>query len=422
MNSNFSSITRSLYHRNFRIFFIGQLVSLIGTWITSIASSWLVYRLTGSSLLLGSFTAAGLLPTIVVTPFAGVKLDRWDRRKVLMATQAASMVQSLVLAFLTLTGWITIPELFALTVVQGIINGFDMPARQAFLSEIVESREQLANAIALNSSMFNGARLIGPAIGGVIISLSNEGVCFLIDGLTYLAVLVSLFRIRIRESTEVPKGGGILSELLNGLSYARGFAPIGSLLLMVAATSFGMAPYISLLPAFARECLNGGADLLGLLMACSGLGALSGSLYLASRRSILGLGKVIVFSGIFLAVGLSALAMSTNLYQAAPSLFIVGTAMILLLSSCNTILQTLVAPEMRGRIMSLYTSGFTGMVPLGSLAAGFLATHIGVRAVIGLGGSFILGAALLLKARLPLLQEQARPVLIERGIIFESQS
>lgn len=416
MPGSFSAITRSLHHRNFRIFFIGQLVSLIGNWITSIASSWLIYRLTGSSLLLGSLTAAGLFPTILVSPLAGVKIDRWDRRTVLLYTQAGSMLQSLILGALTLSGAISVPTLFALTIIQGFINGFDMPARQAFISEIVDSRDDLSNAIALNSSMFNGARLIGPAIGGFIISYSNEGFCFLLDGLSYLAVLASL--MQIKTSSPPPKTSKqlVFKELAAGLRYAREFTPIGSLLVMVAATSFGLAPYFSLLPAFARECLNGGPDLLGVMMAVAGLGAVSGSLYLASRKSIVGLGNLIVRSGIILFVSLSALALSWDGPTAGLCLFVVGGSMILVYSSSNTILQTLVNPDMRGRIMSLYTSAFTGMLPIGSVVAGYCEGIIGLRGVMFAGGAVILLASCILQTKLPRLRQQARPIMVERGL------
>ena len=416
MPGSFSAITRSHHHRNFRIFFIGQLVSLIGNWITSIASSWLIYRLTGSSLLLGSLTAAGLFPTILVSPLAGVKIDRWDRRTVLLYTQAGSMLQSLILGALTLSGAISVPTLFALTIIQGFINGFDMPARQAFISEIVDSRDDLSNAIALNSSMFNGARLIGPAIGGFIISYSNEGFCFLLDGLSYLAVLASL--MQIKTSSPPPKTSKqlVFKELAAGLRYAREFTPIGSLLVMVAATSFGLAPYFSLLPAFARECLNGGPDLLGVMMAVAGLGAVSGSLYLASRKSIVGLGNLIVRSGIILFVSLSALALSWDGPTAGLCLFVVGGSMILVYSSSNTILQTLVNPDMRGRIMSLYTSAFTGMLPIGSVVAGYCEGIIGLRGVMFAGGAVILLASCILQTKLPRLRQQARPIMVERGL------
>lgn len=416
MPGSFSAITRSLHHRNFRIFFIGQLVSLIGNWITSIASSWLIYRLTGSSLLLGSLTAAGLFPTILVSPLAGVKIDRWDRRTVLLYTQAGSMLQSLILGALTLSGAISVPTLFALTIIQGFINGFDMPARQAFISEIVDSRDDLSNAIALNSSMFNGARLIGPAIGGFIISYSNEGFCFLLDGLSYLAVLASL--MQIKTSSPPPKTSKqlVFKELAAGLRYAREFTPIGSLLVMVAATSLGLAPYFSLLPAFARECLNGGPDLLGVMMAVAGLGAVSGSLYLASRKSIVGLGNLIVRSGIILFVSLSALALSWDGPTAGLCLFVVGGSMILVYSSSNTILQTLVNPDMRGRIMSLYTSAFTGMLPIGSVVAGYCEGIIGLRGVMFAGGAVILLASCILQTKLPRLRQQARPIMVERGL------
>ena len=285
---------RALGHRNYQLFFSGQSISLIGTWMTRIATSWLVYRLTGSALLLGVVGFAGQIPSFLLAPFAGVLVDRWNRHRLLIATQVLALLQSLALAILTLTGVVQIWHVIALSVVQGLINAFDMPARQAFVVEMVAKREDLPNAIALNSSMVNAARLLGPSIGGVIIAAVGEGWCFMLDAISYLAVIASLLAMKITPRlTKEIKEAKMLRQMQEGWKYASGFAPIRKVLLLLALVSLVGMPYTVLMPVFANEILHGGPNTLGLLMAASGVGALAGALLLAARKSVLGLGKFI---------------------------------------------------------------------------------------------------------------------------------
>src|ERR1700722_16917611 len=265
---------RALRHPNFRLFFCGQSISLVGTWITRLATAWLVYRLTGASLLLGVISFAGQIPTFLVAPLAGVWVDRWDRRRVLLVTQVLAAVQSLLLAGLTLSGRITIAEIVWLSVFQGLINAFDMPARQSFLVQMVNGRADLSNAIALNSTMVNGARLLGPALAGITIAAVGEGYCFLIDGLSYFAVLASLLAMKI-ESGAVPKSAaGMLAQLREGWTYVSTFAPIRSVMVLFAVVSFMGVPYTVLMPVFATDVLHGGPHTLGFLMGASGVGSI----------------------------------------------------------------------------------------------------------------------------------------------------
>lgn len=411
------SITRSFAHRNYRLFFVGQIVSLIGTWITSIATSWLVYRLTGSTVLLAAVNAAGLLPSLVLTPYAGVQVDRWNRRKVLLCTQTLSMLQSFALAALTLPGSITTQHLFVLVALQGVVNAFDLPARQAFVSELVDSAEDLSNAIALNSAMFNAARLIGPAIGGAIIAATGEGLCFLIDGVSYLAVIAGLFLMRLHERAESRAERSALHELRAGFAYVFASEPLMVLIGMVGMASFCIGPYVSLLPAYVHESFGAGPATLGQLMGCSGFGALVGALYLASRESVLGLGRVISRAGIVLSAALFCVACAPSVWVAALGLGCSGASMILLTASCNTMIQTIVEPSKRGRVMSMFGTAFTGMMPLAGLLAGFIATFSNVRVAIGLSGVVMGVVMLFFVRRLPSLREKLRPIYRERGIL-----
>ena len=351
---------RALRYRNYRLFFGGQLVSLIGSWITLTATSWLVYRLTGSALLLGVVGFAGQFPGFVTGAFAGAYVDRWDRHTLLLWTQAISMAQSFVLAALTLTGHITVPWIIALNAVQGVVNAFDMPARQAFVVNMITDKEDLANAIALNSSMFNAARLIGPSIAGVIIAAFSEGACFLIDGFSYLAVLVALLAMReISQPSRTPRAS-VLSQFKDGLRYVYGFRPIRSLMTLVAVVSLLGIPYSILMPVFANDVLGGGPHTLGFLMTATGGGALMGALWLATRKSVLGLGRVILYATVLFGAGLVAFSFSRVLWLSVLCLVVAGIGMMVQFASSNTVIQTIVDDEKRGRVMSLYTMCFLG--------------------------------------------------------------
>jgi MFS family permease len=414
-------LTRALRHRNYRLFFSGQTVSLVGTWITRIATSWLVYRLTHSVFLLGVVGFFGQIPTLLLAPFTGVLIDRWNRHRILVVTQVLAMLQSVALAVLTLAGIITVTEILALQVVQGIINAFDTPARQTFVVEMVTDRADLPNAIALNSSMVNASRIIGPSVGGIMIAAVGEGWCFAFDAVSYLAVIASLLAMRLEKFSPPAANTRMLDELRTGFRYVTRFPPVrDSLLLLALVATMGM-PYNVLMPAIAAGVLHGGPHTLGYLMTAVGVGALGGAFYLASRRSVLGLGRVMVTATGTFGVGLIAFSFSRVLWLSLLLLPFVGAGMMVVMASTNTILQTIVEDDMRGRVMSFYTMAFLGTAPLGSLFAGFAADHIGPTRTVTLGGVACALAAVAFAARLPRLRVHVRPIYIERGILAAAE-
>ena len=416
------AIARALRHRNYRLFFGGQSVSLVGTWITRVATSWLVYRLTGSALVLGIVGFCGQIPTLLLAPIAGVLVDRWDRHRILVVTQALSLLQSLALGALTLAGVITVPQVLALQAVQGIINAFDTPARQAFVVRMVDDRADLPNAIALNSSMVNGSRVIGPSIGGVVIAAVGEGWCFMLDAVSYLAVLASLLAMRVPRDAAPPSEARVLDELRVGYRYVAGFTPVRSALLLLALVSTMGQPYTVLMPAIASRTLGGGPHTLGWLMAASGLGALGGALYLASRRSVLGLGRAMAVATATFGAGLVAFGLSRSLALSLAVLPVVGAGFMIEMASTNTILQTIVEERLRGRVMSFYTMAFLGTAPLGSLLAGLAADRIGPAPTVVLGGVACVAAAGWFALRLPRLRALVRPIYVERGILAAAEA
>jgi MFS family permease len=418
MNAAF--MLRALRHRNYRLFFSGQSVSLIGTWMTRIATSWLVYRLTGSPLLLGLVGFAGQIPSFLLAPVAGVLVDRWNRHRLLVWTQVLAMLQSALLAVLALTGVIEIWHVVVLSLFQGVINAFDMPARQAFVVEMVEQREDLGNAIALNSSMVNAARLLGPSIGGVIIAAVGEGWCFALDAVSYLAVIASLLVMRITARRPAARRQTrVLHELREGWSYVAGSAPIRSLLLLLALSSLAGMPYSVLMPAFASTILHGGPHTLGFLMAASGLGALGGALFLANRETVLGLGKIVPLAAGLFGAGLVGLSFTGSFPVAFVLLLLTGLGFMVQMAASNTLLQTLVEDDKRGRVMSFYTMAFMGTAPFGSLLAGWLADRIGVPETLLAGGIGCCAGALWFAAILPGLREKVRPIYVRLGILPE---
>lgn len=410
---------RALGYRNYRLFFGGQSISLIGTWMTRIATSWLVYRLTGSAFLLGIVGFAGQIPTFILGPLAGVWVDRWNRHTTLVVTQVLSMLQSFALAGLALAGIITIDQIIWLSLAQGIINAFDMPARQAFVIQMVENREDLGNAIALNSSMVNAARLIGPSVAGLIIAAVGEGYCFLIDGISYIAVIVSLLAMSITEPQLPPKRKAVWHELKEGWNYAMGSVPIRSILFLLALVSLVGMPYTVLMPIFAGGVLHGGAHTLGFLMGASGVGALFGAMSLAARRTVLGLGRVVPFAAAAFGAGLIGFSLSRYLWLSLLLMLITGGAMMEQMAASNTILQTIVDDDKRGRVMSFYSMAFMGMAPFGSLLAGALANRIGAPATLLLGGALCIAGAAWFATRLPQIRKLVRPIYQQLGIIPE---
>ena len=410
---------RALRSRNYRLFFTGQTMSLIGTWMTQIATSWLVYRITGSALLLGIVGFASRIPAFLLGPFAGVWVDRWNRHRTLVVTQILSMLQSFALAGLALAGIITIREVIWLGLAQGLINAFDMPARQSFVIQMVEDRNDLGNAIALNSSMVNTARLLGPSIAGVVIAAVGEGYCFLIDGFSYLAVIASLLAMRISAVRQTTAPKPIVHELKEGWSYVTHFVPIRSILLLLALVSLVGMQYTVLMPIFAAQVLQGGPHTLGFLMGASGMGAVIGAMLLASRKSVLGLGRILPIAAAGFGVGLIALGLSRVLLLSLVLMLFVGGAMMTQMATSNTILQTIVQDEKRGRVMSFYSMAFLGMAPFGSLLAGALANRVGAPRTVMISGCICVAGAGWFASQLGAIREFVHPIYRKLGIIPE---
>jgi len=415
--AGFSHAWRALKHRNFRLFFGGQTISLVGTWMTRVATGWLVYRLTGSALLLGTVSFAGQIPTFLLAPFAGVWVDRLDRRQVLVWTQSLSMVQSLTLGVLTLSNHITIPLLLGLSVLQGCINAFDMPGRQSFMVTMVEDKRDLQNAIAINSSMVNVARLIGPSLAGMLIAVSSEGWCFLIDGISYIAVIVSLLLMRLHDPVVKRKATSMLVELTAGWTYVTEFIPIRTILLLFAVVSLMGMPFVVLMPVFAKTVLRGGPHTLGFLMGSMGLGALLSALSLAARKNVRGLVRMIPIAAAVFGAGLIGLGLSRGFWLSMMMVFIAGMGMMQGMAASNTVIQTIVTDDKRGRVMSYYTMAFMGMAPFGSLLAGSMAHAVGAPMTVTVSGVVVLAGAAWFATRLPLLRRQIRPIYQEMGII-----
>lgn len=411
---------RALSHRNYRLFFSGQSISLIGTWMTRLATSWLVYRLTNSAFLLGFIGFAGQVPTFLLAPFAGVWVDRLNRHQVLIVTQVLSMIQSFWLAALALSHHITFWDIFWLSIFQGMINAFDMPARQAFVTQMVETREDLPNAIALNSSMVNASRLIGPSLAGIVIAAVGEGWCFFIDGVSYIAVIVSLLIMHITVQQIARKRESVLIELQEGWRYVAHFQPVRAILLLLALVSlFGM-PYTVLMPIFARDILHGGPYTLGFLTGATGIGALVSAAYLAARKSVLGLGRVIPIVTAIFGVSLICFGLSHWLALSIFVLLFAGFGMMQQMAASNTILQTIVEEDKRGRVMAFYSMAFVGMSPFGSLVAGELAAKIGAPLTVMISGAVCIAGALAFVTQLASIRRLIRPIYIRLGILPEA--
>ncbi len=414
-----SALLRALRHRNYRLFFTGQSVSLVGTWITRVATSWLVWRLTHSAAMLGIVGFVGQVPTFLMAPFAGVWVDRLDRYRVLVSTQVLAMVQSLALATLALTGVIQVWHVLVLQAFQGVINSFDTPARQSFLIDMIEDPADLSNAIALNSSMVNGARMIGPSIAGLLIAWVGEGWCFLADGVSYMAVIASLLAMHVTRRHRPTGAKRVLQELRDGFGYAYGFAPIRAILLLLALVSLAGMPYTVLLPVIATGTLHGGAHTLGFLMGASGIGALTGALYLASRTTVLGLGRLIPLASGTFGASLILFGLSPWLPLSLALMVVTGLGFMIQMASSNTVIQTLVREDMRGRVMAFYAMSFMGMAPFGSLVAGAVAARIGAPHTVIAGGAVCMLGAAVFGRKLPALREIVRPIYRERGILPE---
>ena len=415
------SLLRALRSRNYRLFVAGQGISLIGTWMQQVAMSWLVYRLTGSAMLLGIVGFTSQIPSFLLAPVAGVLADRWEKRRLLLATQSLALTQAGLLAIIVLSGVVQVWHIILLSLFLGIVNAFDIPIRQSFVVQMVDSREDLSNAIALNSSMVNGARLIGPTIAGLLVASVGEGVCFAINSASYLAVIAALAAMRVTPLPPRLQRHNVLHELREGVRYAFDSKPIRSILLLLALVSLMGMPYSVLIPVFASKVLHGNSHTYGFLMTAAGSGALAGAFYLASRRSVLGLGMVIVRATILFGIGICVFAISTNFALSMVSLVVAGFGAMNLVASSNTIIQTIVDEDKRGRVMSFFTMAFIGMTPFGSLLAGTLAGSIGAKQTVLSGGLCCLAGGLIFFRQLPLLRKIIRPIYIDREIIREKK-
>lgn len=414
-------VFRALRYRNFKVFFIGQGISLIGTWMQYVAMSWLVYRMTNSALMLGVVGFASQIPAFILSPFTGVLADRHNRHKILLFTQALAMLQAFILAFLTLTGNIAVWHIVVMGIFLGCVNALDIPARHSFILEMVEGKENLGNAIALNSMMFNMARLIGPSIAGVLIAIAGEGVCFLINAISYIAVIASLLAMKMpaRDNEKKEADYSMFEDLREGFNYAFGFVPIKAILFLLGIISLMGMSYAVLMPVFAKDILHGGPHTLGFLMGAVGIGSLAGTIYLASKKNIITLGRMLpAAAGIF---GLSIIifSFSHNLVFSLTLLFFSGFGIMVQMAASNTILQTIVDDDKRGRIMSFYTMAFMGMAPFGSLFSGMLASRIGVSNTLIISGSCCILAAVIFSFNLPSLRKIVRPIYVKIGIVSE---
>ncbi len=416
MANSFSHAWRALRHRNFQLFFAGQSISVIGTWMTRIATSWLVYHLTQSALLLGVVGFAGQIVSFLLGPFAGVWVDRLERRKLLLWTQVAATAHALLLAALTLTHAVTLWQIIVLTAIQGLINAFDTPARQVFLWQLIDEPEDLGNAIALNSSMINVARLVGPAIGGLVIAAAGEGWCFLIDGISYLAVIASLFAVRVQPLPAPKMKLDMLAQLREGWDYVAGLRPLRSILLLFALVSLMGYPYVVLMPIMAGHVLHGGAHTLGLLMTASGAGGLISALSLTLRKSVHGLPDMMRAAPLMLGAALVLFGLSHSLWFSLPLLCVAGFGMIQTASAANTIIQTLADSDKRARVTSYYTMAFYGAAPLGSLLAGLLAERIGAPLTIVATGVCCLAGAALFTPEVSVIKNHLRAPAVRDGL------
>ncbi|HJY86090.1 MAG TPA: MFS transporter [Candidatus Acidoferrales bacterium] len=406
---------RALRHRNFQLFFSGQLISLIGTWMQMVAQSWLVYRLTGSSLLLGTVGFAGQIPVFLLAPLGGVVADRHNRHRIVIATQASAMMLALILAVLTLAGLVRVWHVVVLAALLGVVNSFDIPARQAFLVDMV-GKEDLMNAIALNSSMFNGARVIGPAVAGLLVASIGEGWCFFANGISYIAVIAGLLAMKLDRPPEVDLTSSPLEHILEGFRFVRNTAPILALLLLVGMMSLLALPYTVLMPIFADQILHGGAKGYGLLMGATGVGALAGGLALAARSGLRGLGRVVTLSAAGFGASLIVFAFSRTFALSMVALLSAGFSMMLQMATSNTLIQAMVPDRLRGRVMAAYSMMFMGVAPLGALFAGAVAHKLGAPFAVAIGGAMGLVGSGLFALRLPRLRGEVQQLIIAQGM------
>lgn len=414
---NPKSLLRSLSHRNFRLFFIGQGISLIGTWMQQIAMSWVVFRLTGSSFQLGLVLFCGQIPALFLSPIAGVMVDRWNRRQLLLFTQTFAMIQAFVLAALDMTGTIAVWQILPLSIFLGVVNTFDAVGRQSFLTEMVNGKKDLSNAIALNSSIMNMARLLGPTLAGLLLAATSASVCFLVNGISYFAVLVALLAMQLAPHIKKPHTKGLREGLSEGFAYAFNFLPIRIILIICGIASMVGSSYNVILPEFSVKILHGDANTLGMLGTAAGLGALCGALFLASRSSVVGLGRWIWIGLFLMGIGFMVFAWATEFWVAFAALTVISFGMMVQIAASNTMLQTIVDEDKRGRVMSFFTMAFLGVAPFGSLLTGYLSRAFGIKFAFIINGSACLAAACAFFILLPKLRALIRPIYLRLNII-----
>jgi MFS family permease len=413
-NTGWTVALRALRHRNFQLFFWGQLVSLIGTWMQTVAQAWLVYRLTGSSLLLGSVGFASQIPIFLVAPLGGILVDRNNRRRVIVGTQSAFMILALLLALLTLTNTVQVWHIFVLATLLGVVNAFDIPARQAFLVEMV-GKDDLMNAIALNSTSFQGARVIGPAIAGILVARIGEGWCFFANGVSYIAVIAGLLLMRLPSSPQRRSTASPMAHVIEGFRFVRQTSPIRAVLLLGGLVSLVAMPYTILMPIFADRILHSGARGLGMLMCATGVGAVLGALTLAAKTGVHGLGRWIALSGSGFGLSLIMFAFSKNFLLSVTFLVPVGFCMMVQMASSNTLIQAMVPDELRGRVMALYSMMFMGMAPIGALVGGALAARLDAPITVAMGAIAAMGSAAWFALRLPRMRMKAGRLIVAQA-------
>ena len=410
---------RALRYRNFQLFFAGQLISLCGTWMQNLAQAWLVYRITGSLVLLGGIGFTGQIPLFLLSPIAGIVADRYSRRRVVIATQTASMLLAFVLAALTLTNTVQVWHIFVLSAALGVVNSFDIPARQSFIVEMV-GKPDLMNAIALNSSMFNASRIVGPAIAGLLIAVIGEGWCFFANGASYIAVIAGLLMMRVEPFQPAPREGSPLKNIIEGFRFVIQNPPVHLLLALLGVVSLAGTPFTVLMPAFADRILHGGPKALGWLMGATGIGALAAALILASRQHLAGLGRWAAIAATSFSLWLIAFSFSHTFWLSTAILVPVGFSMMIQMGASNTLIQSMVPDRLRGRVMSIYSMTMMGMAPFGSLCAGFVADHLGAPRAVVIGGGICLTAALVFWTRLPRIRDHARRLILAQDMGAQS--
>ncbi len=406
---------RSLEHRNFQLFFAGQLISLVGTWMQTVAQSWLVYRLTGSALLLGTVAFASQIPAFVLGPAGGIVADRWNRHRVVIGTQTASMILAFILAGLTLAGVVRVWEIFVLSALLGLVNAFDIPARQSFIVEMV-GKDYLMNAIALNSSMFNGARVVGPAVAGILVASIGEGWCFFVNAVSYIAVIIGLLMMKIVPRVVERHARSPLEDMIEGFRFVAHTRPVRALLLLMGLVSLVGIPYTVLMPIFADQILHGGARELGILMGATGVGALAGALTLAARTGLRGLARAVAISAAIFGATLVVFAYSRWFWFSVAVLIPVGFFMMLQMAATNTLIQSMVPDRLRGRVMAVYAMMLTGMAPMGALFAGAVAHTLGSPLTVAIGGVVCAAGAGVFAMHLPHIRGEARELILAQGM------